>query len=321
MNLKACLLITILFVTCTSMVFAADTWKLEYGSENGKVAFFNANNTKKFAEDQPYGPMSLRVLPDHLWVLDSIGSRLYAFDKNNKLKKHIEIQGLPENLLLEDFALVIGSNGEPEAAWIAEAAECKLYKISLKNGKILVKAGGHGKEQGKILQVNQLEVDRSGRLYVGDIGRGVISVFTPYGEFIREIPWQRSGFALNNSSQLFNLNYEDSAGYFLEIYSPKGQLISSSHLGFAELANARLWAVTSGKDIIVSFFPAGGFKGVLKLFQINRFGKLIKRLEFKPPQVMNRYLAGINGLIFLAEADFNAAPAGSFIVKTIDWGN
>jgi hypothetical protein len=265
--------------------------------------------------------MSIRVLPNHLWVLDSIGSRLYAFDKNNKLQKCIEIKGLPENLLLEDFALVIGRDGQPQSAWLAEAAECSLYKISLKNGNIQVKAGGHGRDPGKILQVNQLEVDRSGRLYVGDIGRGVISIFTPYGEFIREIPWQRSGFAVNNSGQLFNLNYEDSAGYFLEIYSAKGQLVSSSHLGFAELSNARLWAVTPGKDVIVSFMPAGGFKGSLKLFQLNRFGKMIKRLEFKPPQVMNRYLAGINGLIFLAEADFYAAPAGGFVVKTIDWGN
>ena len=320
MNLKSFVLVAVLIVVFAPSLFAEVPWKLEYGPENGKLAFFNANNTKKFAEDQPYGPMSVRVLPDTLWVLDSIGSRLYAFAKNNKLKKCIKIEGLPENLLLEDFALIIGRNGEPESAWIAEAAECKLYKISLKNGKILVKAGGHGREPGQIIQVNQLEVDRSGRLYVGDIGRRVISVFTPYGEFIREIPWQCSGFAVNNSGQLFNLNYEDSAGYFLEIYSPKGQLISSSHLGYPELTNARLWAVTPGKDIIVSFIPAGGFKGLLKLYQINRFGKLIKRIEFKPPQVMNRYLAGINGLVFLVEADFKAAPAGSFVVKTIDWG-
>jgi len=54
------------------------------------------------------------------------------------------------------------------------------------DGKVLAQVGGAGNEPGKIIQVNQLEVDAGGRLYVGDIGRSKLSVFTSTGSFLRE---------------------------------------------------------------------------------------------------------------------------------------
>ena len=299
---------------------AADSWSLEYGKDPGKVSVFNSNTDSSFREDQPYGPMSFRIHKRNLWVLDSIGSKIYCFDSANHLRKSLNLTGFPENLILEDFALIPGSNGEPESVWIAEAALCEVRKISLGSGKELVKIGGNGNEAGKFLQINQLETDRTGRLYVGDIGRSVISVFTPYGELVREIPWQRSGFALDNQSRLHLIRYSESAGYFADVFTPKGQLEKSLHIGMPELTNPRLWAIAANGNMVLSFVPAAGFKGSLKLFELSPYGKIVRKLEFSPPGSMNRYLAGSAGQIWLAEADFAAAPAGKFLVKTINWG-
>lgn len=298
----------------------AEPWLVKYGNDKGQVAVYNANTSKAFAEDQPYGPMSIRVYKDKLWVLDSIGGKLNCYLPGNKLASSLTIEDLPKNLLLEDFALVPGSSGEPETVWVAEAAECMVRKLSLSSGKVLVKIGGNGSEPGKFKQINQLEVDRIGRLYVGDIGKSVIAVFTAYGELIREIPWQRCGFALDSNSRLHTLRYSDSAGYFLTVYSVGGQLESSLHLGLAELTNPRVWAVSARGNLVVSFHPAGGFKGNLKLFEITPFGKIVKRMEFRPPSSMNRYLSGSDKTVWIANADFFSAPEGVFSVHSVKWG-
>jgi hypothetical protein len=226
---------------------------------------------------------------------------------------------MPENLLLEDFALIKGSRGEPESVWVAEAAECSVAKISLANGKELLRIGGHGVEPGKFKQINQIEVDRTGRVYVGDIALAKIAIFTPYGELVREIPWQRSGFALDSHSKLHLLRFVSNAGYFLDVYSVKGQLEKSLHLGMGQRTNPRLWAVNSEGNIIVSFIPAGGFKGHLKLFEISEFAKIIRRLEFAPPTAMNRFLAGSASAVWIARADYFNAPNGKFIVESVNW--
>lgn len=320
MSLRESLINVTLMLSIASASFAADVWHVPYGKEKGKVVCFNSKTDKDFAEDQPYGPLSFRLSKDKLWVLDSIGGRLYSFDEKNKLASCLEIRGLPQNLLLEDFALNKGRHGTPESVWIAEAAECNVRKISLGSGKELLRIGGNGSENGQFKQINQLEVDRTGRLYVGDLGRSVISVFTPYGELVREIPWQGCGFALDKNSRLHTLHYSDSAGYFINVFTVKGQLIKNLHIGFPELTNPRVWAVSPEGNLIVSFIPAGGFKGTLKLLEISPFGKIVRRLEFKPPTSMNRYLAGSESTVWIADADYFTAPDGEFSVKSVKWG-
>jgi len=293
-------------------------WALEYGKEKGKVAVFNAKTSKSFAEDAPFGPMSFRIEKNNVWILDSIGGRLYCFDENNKLKKDITVSGLPDNLLLEDFALNFGSNGAVESFWVADAAECTIRKVSAANGKELVKIGGNGNETGKFLQINQLETDRSGRLYVGDYGRSLICVFTRYGEPVREMPWQTNGFAVDQQGRLHTLVYKEQGGYFYRIHSSQGQLLTSRHIGLPDLMNSRLWRVSPEGNLQVSFIPAGGFKGRLKLLEIAPDGKILRQTEISPP-AMNRFVEFSDDNFWLAEADYFAAPDGLFQVKRSRW--
>lgn len=301
----------------TSAVYA-QTWQLSFGNEKNQVAFYNAGSPG-FKEDASYGPLAFRVVKDRLWLIDSVAGRILAFDSNNSVKTEVKIVGLPENTLLEDFALVVGAAGNPETVWVADAADCTLRKISLANGRELVKIGGNGNESGRFLQISQLEVDRGGRLYVCDIGRQIIAIFTPYGELIREMPCQRSGFAVDDKGNLHLLDYSSRYGYLHRVYSHRGQLTKVMHLGMRSFQNPRIWGLGSQGSLLVSFMPQNDYAGRLKLLEFNADAVVRRRCELAPVISMNRFVEPCETSLWLAEADFAAAPAGQFKVKRIDW--
>ncbi len=305
-----------LAIACTTH---AQTWSLAYGTGRDQVAFYNSTSPG-FSEDAPYGPMAFRVVKDQLWVLDSVGGRILGVGSKNEIKTEVKITGLPQNVLLEDFALVTGSSGNPETVWVADAAECSIRKLSLANGRELVKIGGNGNESGKFLQIGQLEVDRGGRLYVGDVGRQIIAVFTPYGELIREVTAQSSGFALDAAGNLHLLDYQEKYGYMHRVYSHKGQLLRALHIGMRNFQNPKIWGVNDQGGLLVSFVPENGFEGRLKLFEFAADATVLRRSELAPGRSMNRFVAVSDKNLWLAEADFAVAPAGQFMVKSLDWG-
>lgn len=297
----------------------AQTWNLNYGNEDGKVAFYNSKNDPNFAEDSPYGPMAFRVIEDKLWVLDSIAGKLVCFDKNGKVLKSIIVPNLEGFKLLEDFALSGDDKNNPESVWIANAADCIIRKISISDGKVLAEVGGNGNVSGKILQVSQLEVDAGGRLYVADIARSTLSVFTATGSFLREYPWQSSGFFVDKNANLHLLHYLDNSGYFHRIYSSKGQLIKNVHLGLVNNTNVKLIKVEDDGSVILSMIPKEGFKGVLLLHKIDKMGIIREKLEYVPPSTMNRDICLDGDNIFLAEANFETAPNTKFVIKPLKW--
>ncbi len=298
----------------------AQTWSLEYGNENGKVAFYNSNNTPNFAEDAPYGPLSFRVIKNNLWVLDSVAGKLSQFDEKGSLIKTIVVPGLEGFKLLEDFALDGKDQNNPESVWIANAADRIIRKISVADGKVLAQIGGEGNDSFKIIQVNQLEIDAGGRLYVGDIGRSKLCVFSATGVFLREYPWQSTGFVVDKHANLHMIHYGDNVGYFYRVYSPKGQLINSTHLGFINNTNLKINSLADDGSLILSMIPDTGFKGVLDLVKVNKSGEIIEQQQYVPPVLMNRYVSVSGNKIFHAEADFLTAPANKFIVKPLEWG-
>ncbi len=297
----------------------AQTWNINYGNESGKVAYYNSKSDPNFAEDSPYGPMSFRVIGDKLWVLDSIAGKIHSFDKNGKIQKSIVVPNLEGFKLLEDFALVGKDKSNPEAIWVANAADCLVRKISIPDGKVLAKVGGNGNEPGKILQVNQIDVDDCGRLYVADIARNTISVFSSSGVFQKEYPWQSSGFVVDKNYNLHLLYYSETSGYFHRIYSEEGQLISNIHLGFIKNTNVKILSVDKDNSIILSMIPKDGFKGTLNLIKLDKNGLIKEKLEYIPTSTMNRDVCINEKTMFQAEADFESAPTTKFIVKPLVW--
>ncbi len=312
-------LFVIVFMFFSGSHLCATEWKISYGPNDGSVKVFNSNTDKSFAEDSPYGPMAFRIVDNSLWLLDSIGGRLYVINVDRTKVQTVNIPGLNKNLLLEDFAIVTGGSGRPESVWIADASDHVIRKISLANSSELLRVGGQGNEKGKFLQIAQLEVDRGGRLYAADYGRNTISVFTQYGELIRELPWENCGFALEKTGKLHLLVYKPNAGYFHRVYSPTGQIVANRHIGLPDLQNPRIWGLNKDGGLIVSFIPAGGFKGKLKLIEFSSFSRIIRQTEFVPPGSMNRFICYSPEQTWLAKADFSVAPSGEFLVEGLAW--
>lgn len=306
------------FIAVSSLC-QAQTWSLEYGNKIDQLGYTNRWNTSERFEGVPYGPMSFRVINSKLWVLDSVSGRIFCLDENSKVLKNINMPSLKGFMLLEDFALVGDDPSNPDAVWVANASDKMIRKVSASDGKVLAQFGGFGNQPGKVIQVNRLEADAGGRLYVGDVGRKKISVFTSSGAFLREYPWQSNGFVVDRYANLHMIHYFDKAGYFYRVYSPKGQLTSSIHLGFLNNINVKLQSVDKDGSLILSMIPSTGFKGRLELIKISKFGDIIEKSDIIRPTTMNRYIHVDNNKLFVADADFDAAPVAKFVVKPFEW--
>ncbi len=322
MKLRFTLLVALMLVIGSNILLAQsnESWKLNFGKKADQIGYYNEKSAKNFAEDAAFGPMSFRINKGFLWLLDSIRGRLLCFNQKNVMVKEISVPGLPKNSVLEDFAFETGKTERFEAFWVAEAAEGTIRKVSLPSGKEMARIGGLGNEPGKFIQIHQVETDLTGRLYVGDYGRSKICVFTPYGKLVREMDWQMTDFALDRKNRLYNLHYLPDSGYYLQVFSPEGTLLKNTHLGFKDLQNARILKAEENGGVKICFIPATGFKGTLKLIEVNNFGATIRQQEFVPPKAMNRFIFDDSQAIWLAAADFYAAPNGKFEIKKIGWG-
>lgn len=302
----------------TSSWAASPAWELKYGTAQGQVGYYNSRVNPKLEEASPLGPMSFRLKGGDLWLADSIGGRLLWLGSGGALKAAMKLPGVGTDTLLEDLALVENQAGKVEAAWVADGADLIVRKISVPAGKELARIGGRGQEPGLFAQIHQLEVGPTGRVYVGDFGRSVIAVFAPSGKLLREIPWERSGFAVDAEERLSTIVFVDGVGYVWNRYDPDGNLERATHLGLPALQNPRLWWLDRDDGITVSFIPAGGFRGVVTMHAFSADGAVLKKFNVRPPAGMNRFLArGEDGKLWCALADVNAAPRGTFKVISL----
>lgn len=313
--MKIYLFLTIAFIIALSSCYAQNGWNIPYGQSADEVGIFNSNTDPDFSEDMPFGPMSFRIHNQKLWLLDSIGAGIKVFNKEG-LVNNLKFKNMPENHLLEDFAIVTDDNNRIESVWVAEAAESVIYKFSAKTGNKQHSFGSRGAHQGQFLQINQIELDNKNRLYVGDYGKSLISVFSPYGEHLFEIPWQRSGFTIDQNDMLHLIEYRENAGYFLLKYDGK-KLVSSTHLGLNKLQNAKVISFDEElKGVFISFIPETGFEGRLHLYIAFENGRSEKIKQFAPQPPMNRFIQACSYNFWVAQADFNLAPEGFFkIIK------
>ncbi len=310
-----CALVLVLSV---QVAHAASPLRLAYGKGPGQVSFYNPNVAKNYEEAMPLGPMSFRRHGDTFWVADSIAGRVLCVTETGKVLHTISVPGVPENTLLEDLALVPGPDGRIRSLYVADGADLIIRHLEVPSGKELGRFGGRGEEAGRFLQIHQLEIGPSGRVYVGDYGRRVIAIFEPDGKLVRELPWQLTGFTVTDQDGLLTITHSDNAGFFLKEYDGSGQLVRSTHLGQAGSMNARIWGLSHDGGFWVTFMPPTGFKGYLQLLRFNRFGGVAEKRLVRPVLAMNRYLDLTSGRdVWLARADYGAAPRGALVIEAL----
>lgn len=315
--MKYLYILAVIASSILSVLYASGGWVVNFGTTASEIGFYNRNINPNI-EGPAFGPMSFRVSAGKLWLADSVNGRILCFDTSNNLQLSVALQRITPETLIEDFALP-KTDQDPPYIWIAEGAERTIRKISIPEGAESQVIGGHGSEPGKFIQIQTIETDSAGNLYVGDIGKSVISIFSPDGELIREIKYQNCGFSIDENDRLSLLRYSESSGYFWEKYTSQGTLESSTHIGCNDFHNPKI-LFADKTHLHVSFVPPEGYKGHLELLNFDSFGCTISKTVFQPPSSMNRFLVQDSNILWLAEADFTKAPAGKFSVKPLSPG-
>ena len=292
----------IVSLVLTSPAFAA--WDLKLGPASNELGFVNPPSGP---EDFPLGPHSFRLAHGELWVADSVKGRILKIGKKAEVLTEIKVPGLKEPFFLDDFAIQF--NGEEVIAlWVAERFSTELIKVS-PDGKELVRVKNSG-----LAQLDELGVDSKGQLYVGDFGKSLLATFSPDGKKLREIPWQMSGFAVDNKDNLHMIRYDEETAHQHLVIDANGKETGRTRIGFAEMQNPRLWQVNDEGDIFVSFVPQSGNPTKNVLVTISQKGLILKKIAYTNPYYIGRYLMVENNDCLLVKADYLKAPKLSITV-------
>ena len=298
-------LLAAMVLAFTSPAFT--NWELPFGKEDQRVGVSAPMNE----QDAPDGPASYRVVNGNLWVLDSVKGRVLCFSGENKLIQTVIFPTLKPEFILSDFALQLSSAGEVQAVVTVDT-----------RAKEIVVVDAAGKELRRIkadsmTQLDEVDVDSEGRIYVGDYAAGSISVFAADGQVQRSFPWQVSGFVTDLQNNLHLLDYKEGSGHALVTLAADGQEIARQELGMPEMQNPRIWSVNASGERLVSMVPPSGNPAEQVLCSISADGKIIAKADFTNPYYINRYLAAGDGHAWLVKADYLKAPAQSVKIETL----
>ncbi|OGK08822.1 MAG: hypothetical protein A2W80_01580 [Candidatus Riflebacteria bacterium GWC2_50_8] len=288
-------------VAMTMLILApAFAWQLPFGKDAGTIGIIAPVG----AEDFPVGPASYRVVGDNLWVLDSANGRVLCFDAASKMIKQIAVPSLPKEFIIDDFALQFAGKDavEPSAIIVVEAMERLIIKFDT-DGKELLKI-----KPENLIQLDEIEINSTGQFYVGDYANSVIAAFAADGKQLRQVAWQCSGFAVDSDNNLHMIHFEDKIGHFHVKLAADGAELSRIQLGLPEMQNPRLWHVNANGEYLLSFIPPEGDTNSQVLHTYSAAGEILKKVEFKNPYYVKRYLCAGKDSAWLVDADYSKAP-------------
>ncbi|MDD3147254.1 MAG: hypothetical protein PHD82_08130 [Candidatus Riflebacteria bacterium] len=277
---------------------AFSNWELKFGTEDERVGVLAPMNE----EDFPDGPGAFRVVENDLWVLDSVKGRVLCVNADGSFSKVVKLPGLKAEFVLTDFALQRSPSGTVEA----------VVAIDMRAKEIVV-VGIDGKELRRIkaeqmMQLDEVDVDTEGQIYVGDYAACSISVFSNSGELLRTLPWQVSGFVADLANNLHMLDYKEGSGHALVTLAKDGKEIARQEIGLPDMQNPRIWNVNAAGEKLVSFVPPSGDPSQQMVYTFSAAGETTGKAAFSNPYYINRFLAAGKEGIWLVKADYLKAP-------------
>lgn len=270
-------------------------WEISFGKKSDNIGLNLAASNEVF----PLGPCSFRVVGQNLWVLDSINGRILCFDSANSLVHNIAVPDLKAGYSLVDFAVSVEDSG------------VATIIVADTNSKELIVLDGDGKviniiSDKSIKQIDEIDMDQNGWIYVGDYSSSSIMVFSIYGVLDRVVSWMNSGFAIDNDANLVTLEFNEKTGYCFVTFSSEGNEIARQEIGMAQMQAARLWHIDSMGRKLVSFsLPESGDEQMQLLSSDN---KVVARQDFSTPFYMNRYLTANDQAVWLVKANYFQNP-------------
>jgi hypothetical protein len=303
--MKNTVLLILLAITVTLPAFA--NWEIKFGKAQSEVGYVNP---PPGPEDFPLGPHSFRIINGKLWLADSVRGRIISFSDGKTVASEIKVPGLTEPFFIDDFAVQMVKD-TPVSIWVAERFSGQLIRVA-PDGKELARIKNPG-----LAQLDDLGVDSSGQLYVGDFGKSILAVFSSDGKKLRQIPWQMSGLAVDKSDCLHTINFNEGTGHQHVVYDAAGKELTRIEIGFEDMQNPRLWQVNELGEIFVSFIPQSGDPTKNILVTITDKGIITNKISFTNPYYIGRYLMVSEKDCYLVKADYLNAPARSISIAKV----
>ncbi len=286
---------------------AFSNWELTFGKEDERVGLMAPLNEQDF----PDGPGAFRVVENDLWVLDSVKGRVLCVSAENSFSKVVKFQGLKPEFILTDFALQRSSDGTVQAVVAIDMRSKEIIVVSV-DGKELKRIKAE-----QMMQLDEVDVDTEGQIYVGDYSACSISVFSADGNLLRTIPWQVSGFVTDLNNNLHMLDYKEGSGHALVTLAKDGKETARRELGMPEMQNPRIWNINAAGDKLVSFVPPSGNPAQQMAYTFSAAGEVTGKAAFANPYYVNRYLAAGKDNVWLVKADYLKAPDVPVKVESI----
>jgi len=296
----------------------SDPLTLFYGEGAGLVRFLNeTNHPDETSLPLPPGPLSFRMDGGTCWILDSIGGKVLQTTLEGKVGREISLFQEPGSHWVGDFALKKDSAGHVIEIWFLDRMSQEIVVCSTQ-GKRLRSFGGFGKNAGIELQdVYRLEIGKSGRVYVSDIGRKKILVLNPDGSLRADFPCTARGFFLDEDETLAFLDWnEDTQKVALQRRRLDGTTFPSVSLGLKCPFVPDLWFPQPSGEFLITFHERGTIEEKHKIARITPKGQVSIVLELSEAQGMVRFLAPRDGeSVWVGLGDFSKAPIGGFRIE------
>lgn len=312
--MKACYIALLMFVLLANSV-SAEIF-IGFGADAGKVGFINQNSNPGEENPGPIGPLSFRLINDEIWVADTVGNKLLVFSDSGELKREIRYAEAKVRFLLEDFAPVFDDSGKVQSLWLINGYAAKLVKIS-SDGKLLDEISSD-----ELIQPMRIEVDAAMNLVVADDAAQKILIFAKDKTLMGQLGYEWSGFAITAEPRVIfclKFNSQEQKTYLVK-KNYAGKVLGEVALGLGNHFNPYLWAIDNEtSEALLAFKPAAPVAGQINLSICSVDGSVKNTSAVSLPVAMTRYisLADFNS-VWLAQADYNLAPAGKLILRTVN---
>jgi DNA-binding beta-propeller fold protein YncE len=125
------------------------------------------------------GPTDLAV-GELVYVVDSLGARIHAFDRGGSFRFSFGSRGVGEGQVLAPFGIAVGAG---EFLYVTDASAHRVVKFD-RAGRFVGFWGEKGDGMGQLWKPRGIASDDQGRLYVVDHGNHRIQIFDPEGTWL-----------------------------------------------------------------------------------------------------------------------------------------
>jgi len=300
----------LIFMSITNAVLAQNIvlFKVRWGTKAHSLGYYNVKNAKDFDEPWALGPISFKKTPSgDFLIVDNFNKKVKLFSANGKL--------LSSNLVPVTFEWLGDCFlDKQENLYVTDMKESRIYKFD-KNGKQLLEFGGSEPGPDKFFQIKNLMVDNLNRIIVSDFAKGYICVFNQNGELLYRIKWERTGFAVDNSGNIYCLNYKPASKiqprhYLVIKYDTNGKPHKYSKIVMPEMEEAEIRGIDENNILYVSFIEPMD-RSKFKVLGFNKSGGVVHEFEYitmSPAEV--QFFVDKDGDVYHLSYDASIAPEG-----------